>query len=73
MKDVAAQSTQESLSRALDAERVRNSSRLAWVRFLAVSAVFGVTLYLGYLRGLVDWAVYAPPFAVYWSVTALAL
>jgi adenylate cyclase len=73
MREVAAQSTQESLTRALDAERVRNAVRLSWVRSLAVSAIFGVTLYLGYLRGLADWAVYATPFAAYWAVTALAL
>ena len=67
MREVAGQSTQESLTRALDAERVRNAMRLSWVRFLAVSAIFGVTLYLGHWRGLADWAIYATPFAVYWT------
>ncbi len=73
MREVAAQSTEESLTRALDVERVRNAVRLSWVRCLAVSAIFGVTLYLGSLRGLADWAIYTTPFAAYWAVTALAL
>ena len=73
MKEAAAPTTEQSLSRALDAERVRNVRHLSWVRFLAISAVFGVTLYLGFLRGLADWAIYATPFAAYWTVTALAL
>ena len=51
MKELAGQNTEESLTRALDAERVRNTLRLSWVRFLAVSAIFGVTLYLGFLQG----------------------
>ncbi|WP_224367160.1 adenylate/guanylate cyclase domain-containing protein [Hyalangium versicolor] len=73
MKELAKQNTEESLTRALDAERVRNAVRLSWVRFLAVSAIFGVTLYLGFLEGLADWAVYATPFAAYWALTALTL
>jgi adenylate cyclase len=73
MRQVPAQNTEESLTRALDAERVHNAARLCWVRFLAVTAVFGVTLYLGYVRGLPDWAIYSTPFAVYWTVTALAV
>src|SRR5687768_15626231 len=52
MREVPAQNPQESLTRALDAERVHNAARLGWVRFLAVTAVFAVTLYLGYVRGL---------------------
>ncbi|MDY7225109.1 adenylate/guanylate cyclase domain-containing protein [Hyalangium rubrum] len=52
---------------------MRNVLRLSWVRFLAVSAIFGVTLYLGFLRALADWAIYTTPFAAYWTVTALAL
>jgi adenylate cyclase len=73
MREVAGYSTEESLTRALDSERARNALRLSWVRFLAVSAIFGVTLYLGHLRGLPDWAVYATPFAAYWTATALGL
>ena len=73
MREVAGHSTEESLTRALDSERARNALRLSWVRFLAVSAIFGVTLYLGHLRGLPDWAVYATPFAAYWAATALGL
>lgn len=73
MKEAAGPTTEQSLSRALDTERVRNARHLSWVRFLAVSAVFGVTLYLGFLRELADWAIYSTPFAAYWAVTALAL
>ncbi|KFE64755.1 adenylate/guanylate cyclase domain-containing protein [Hyalangium minutum] len=73
MKEAAAPTTEQSLSRALDTERARNALHLSWVRFLAVSAVFAVTLYLGFLRGLADWAIYSTPFAAYWAVTALVL
>ncbi|WP_224247920.1 adenylate/guanylate cyclase domain-containing protein [Hyalangium gracile] len=73
MKEVSGQSTDESLTRALDAERVRNAVRLSWVRFLAVTAIFGITLYLGLLRGLADWAIYITPFAAYWAATAVAM
>ncbi|MBN1209335.1 MAG: adenylate/guanylate cyclase domain-containing protein [Myxococcaceae bacterium] len=73
MQETAGPSTEQSMARALDAERARNAVRLAGVRFLAVSAIFGVTLYLGHLRGLVDWAIYSTPFAAYWALTALVL
>jgi adenylate cyclase len=73
MKEGPGLTTEESLARALDTERVRNSLRMSWVRFLAVTAVFGVTLYLGQIRGLADWAIYTTPFAAYWAVTALTL
>jgi adenylate cyclase len=73
MTEAVGPTTEQSLSRALDVERVRNAVRLSWVRFLAVSANFGVILYLGSLRGLADWAIYSTPFAAYWAVTALAL
>jgi adenylate cyclase len=73
MQEAAGPSTEQSMARALDVERARNAVRLSWVRFLAVSAVFGVTLYLGHLRGLADWAIYSTPFAAYWTVTALVV
>jgi adenylate cyclase len=73
MKEVAAQSTSESLARALGTERIRNTVRLSWLRFLAISAVFLVSLYLGALRGQPDWAIYTTPFAAYWLITALTL
>jgi adenylate cyclase len=73
MKEAAAQSTTETLARALSTERVRNTLRLSWVRFLAVSAVFAVSLYLGWVREQADWAIYTTPFAAYWAVTALTL
>jgi adenylate cyclase len=73
MKEGSGPTTQESLARALDAERARNATHLSWVRFLAVSAVFAVTLYLGQVLGQVDWAIYTPPFAAYWAITAAML
>ncbi len=73
MKEGAGQSAQETLARALDAERIRNVVRLSWVRLLAISAVFGVTLYLGFARAQEDWEIYAEPFAAYWAVTAVTL
>jgi len=73
MKPVAAPSTTETLARALRTERARNAVRLSWVRFLAVFAVFLVSLYLGLMRGMADWAVYIPPFAAYSCFTALTL
>jgi len=73
MKEVSGESTQESLTRALDSERTRNAVRLGWVRFLAVSAIFSVTLYLGFYRELADWAIYSTPFAAYWAITAVVL
>jgi len=73
MKKAASKSTTETLARALSNERVHNAFRLSWVRLLAVSAVFLVSLYLGALRGQPDWAIYITPFAAYWLVTALTL
>jgi adenylate cyclase len=72
-KAASSQSTTETLARALSTERVHNAVRLSWVRFLAVSAVLLVSLYLGVLRGHPDWAIYVTPFAVYSFVTALSL
>lgn len=71
--DAAGQTAQETLAQTLKVERGHNALNLAWVRLLGVSAVFSVTLYFGRVRGMADWAVYIPPFAAYWSVTALTL
>ncbi|MDC0715168.1 adenylate/guanylate cyclase domain-containing protein [Stigmatella sp. ncwal1] len=73
MMDAVGQTTQETLARTLETERGHNSLNLSWVRLLAVSAVFSVSLYFGRVRGMEDWAVYIPPFAAYWSVTALTV
>ncbi|SEM00628.1 adenylate cyclase [Stigmatella aurantiaca] len=71
--DAVGQTTQETLAQTLKVEQGHNALNLAWVRLLGVSAVFSVSLYFGRVRGMADWAVYIPPFAAYWSVTALTL
>ncbi|NMO18479.1 adenylate/guanylate cyclase domain-containing protein [Pyxidicoccus fallax] len=57
------------MSRALEAERLRNARQLAWIRFVAVTVLFAVSAYLGLFRGLADWEVYLQTFAVYWLLT----
>ncbi|XXF75754.1 adenylate/guanylate cyclase domain-containing protein [Myxococcaceae bacterium GXIMD 01537] len=71
--DEPLQTAQQIVERALDAERVLNGRRMAWVRFAAVSALFLFTLYLGQVQGLADWDVYRPPFFFYWLLTAATL
>ncbi|WP_240359550.1 adenylate/guanylate cyclase domain-containing protein [Pyxidicoccus trucidator] len=61
--------SQDSVSRALEDERLRNARQMAWIRFVAVTLLFGVSAYLGVFRGLDDWAVYLKTFAVYWVLT----
>jgi adenylate cyclase len=61
--------SQDSVSRALKDERLRNARQMAWIRFVAVTLLFGVSAYLGVFRGLDDWAVYLKTFAVYWVLT----
>ncbi|SET47815.1 adenylate/guanylate cyclase domain-containing protein [Stigmatella erecta] len=71
--DAVGQTVQETLAQTLKVERGHNALNLAWVRLLGISAVFSVSLYFGRVRGMADWAIYIPPFAAYWSVTALTL
>ncbi|ADO71272.1 Adenylate cyclase 1 [Stigmatella aurantiaca DW4/3-1] len=71
--DAAGRTTQETLARTLESEQGHNALNLSWVRLLATSAVLIVSLYFGRVRGMTDWDVYTPPFAAYWSVTALTL
>jgi adenylate cyclase len=61
--------SQDSVSRALEVERLRNARQMAWIRLVAVTVLFGVSAYLGYFRGLGDWAVYLQTFAIYWVLT----
>ncbi|WP_163996990.1 adenylate/guanylate cyclase domain-containing protein [Pyxidicoccus caerfyrddinensis] len=61
---------QDSVSRALDAERLRNARQMAAIRFVAVTLLFAVSAYLGRVRGLADWEVYLQTFALYWLLTA---
>jgi adenylate cyclase len=61
---------QDSVSRALDAERLRNARQMAAIRFVAVTLLFAVSAYLGLFRGQADWEVYLRTFALYWLLTA---
>lgn len=69
MPSLRPEGSQDSVSRALEAERLRNARQMAWLRFVAVTLLFGVSAYLGYFRGLGDWAVYLQTFALYWVLT----
>ncbi|MFP2933146.1 adenylate/guanylate cyclase domain-containing protein [Pyxidicoccus sp. 3LG] len=71
VKSSQPEGSQDSVSRALDAERRRNARQMAWIRFIAVTVLFGVSAYLGRVRGLADWEVYLQTFAVYWLCTAV--
>ncbi len=67
------EATEDTVGRALDTERVLNGRRMAWVRFAAVSAIYGFIFYLGRVRGLADWDIYRPPFLAYWVLTTASL
>jgi adenylate cyclase len=60
---------QDSVSRALEAERLRNARQMSAIRFVAVTLLFAVSAYLGLFRGLADWKVYLETFALYWVLT----
>ncbi|NPC87252.1 adenylate/guanylate cyclase domain-containing protein, partial [Pyxidicoccus fallax] len=68
-RSIQPEGSQDSVSRALEAERLRNARQLAWIRFVAVTVLFAVSAYLGLFRGLADWEVYLQTFAVYWLLT----
>jgi adenylate cyclase len=70
VRSVQPEDSQDSVSRALEAERLRNARQMAWIRFGAVTALFAVSAYLGWVRGLEDWEVYLHIFAAYWLLTA---
>ncbi|MCP3141112.1 adenylate/guanylate cyclase domain-containing protein [Pyxidicoccus xibeiensis] len=72
MRSSQPEGSQDSVSRALEAERQRNARQMAWLRLAAVSVLFGVSAYLGRFRGLADWEVYLQAFAGYWLFTAVA-
>ncbi|WP_063934810.1 adenylate/guanylate cyclase domain-containing protein [Archangium violaceum] len=63
----------EPVGRALEEERRHNTVRLALLRFLGVSAILAVTVYLARVQGLADWEVYLPPFSAYWVCTAMTV
>ncbi|HYO55052.1 adenylate/guanylate cyclase domain-containing protein [Archangium sp.] len=63
----------EPVGRALEAERRRNTVRLALLRLLGVSAILAVTVYLARVQGLADWEVYLGPFTAYWLCTVATL
>jgi adenylate cyclase len=54
-------------------ERGRNVLRLQLIRVGAISAVFSVSLYLGLVKGLPDWAVTLPQFGSYFAASAVLL
>jgi adenylate cyclase len=62
--------SQDTVSRALEAERLRNARQMAVIRFAAVTLLFAVSAYLGRIRGLADWEVYLRTFALYWVLTS---
>ncbi|PTL78152.1 adenylate cyclase [Vitiosangium sp. GDMCC 1.1324] len=61
------------MGRALDEERRYNTVRLALLRFIGVSAILAITVYLARVQGLADWEVYLPPFSAYWLCTGVTL
>lgn len=61
--------SQDSVSRALDAERQRNARQMAWIRLVAVTLLFGVSAFFGLALGQADWTVYLGTFAGYWVLT----
>ncbi|AKJ05299.1 adenylate cyclase [Archangium gephyra] len=63
----------EPVGRALEEERRLNTVRLALLRFLGVSAILAVTVYLARVQGLADWEVYLAPFGAYWLCTAMTV
>lgn len=63
----------EPVVKALEEERRHNTARLALLRFLGVSAILAVTVYLARVQGLADWAVYLVPFSAYWLCTGVTL
>ncbi len=63
----------EPVGRALEEERRLNTVRLALLRFLGVSAILAVTVYLARVQGLADWEVYLAPFSAYWLCTAMTV
>ncbi len=63
----------EPVEKALEAERRHNTVRLALLRFLGVSAILAVTVYLARVQGLADWEVYLVPFSAYWLCTVATL
>ncbi|MFP2913531.1 adenylate/guanylate cyclase domain-containing protein, partial [Pyxidicoccus sp. 3LFB2] len=69
VESVQPEGSQDSVSRALEAERLRNARQMAWIRFVAVTVLFAVSAYLGSFRGLADWRVYLGTFAAYWGLT----
>ena len=62
--------TAEIVSLALDRERRRNSRRVAFIRFGAVSAFELLCLGLGLGLGLADWRLMLPPMSLYWLMSA---
>ncbi|WP_395806583.1 adenylate/guanylate cyclase domain-containing protein [Archangium minus] len=63
----------EPVGRALEEERRHNTARLALLRFLGVSAILAVTVYLARVQNLADWEVYLVPFGAYWLCTGVTL
>src|SRR5438552_385095 len=65
-----ADKTAELIARALLKERARNGRRIAAIRLLGVSSVFGLALYYGLAAGLPDWRGTVPGFFGYWLLSA---
>ncbi len=63
--------SQDSVSRALDAERQRNARQMAWIRLVAVTLLFAVSAFFGLVLGQRDWTVYLWTFAGYWVLTTV--
>ena len=69
MQTLQPEGSQDSVSRALEAERQRNARQMAAIRFVAVTVLFAVSAYLGLFLGKEDWGVYLQTFTVYWLLT----
>lgn len=52
-------------------ERLRNAERIALIRFVAVSAVFAVSLFFGVGKGEAEWAARVRIFVAYWALAGL--
>ncbi len=65
----SSQSLQKTVDKELRRERGRNVLRMQLIRVLGISLAFVVSLYLGLVQGLADWAVILPAFTGYWAVS----
>jgi len=67
----SSQSLQKTVEKELRRERGRNVLRMQLIRVMGINLAFAVSLYLGLVKGLADWAVILPAFTAYWGVSVV--